>query len=431
MPVFCAKRWVVLLLFAGLFPHYVSADKGGRELPDSFQIPPAYFGIHLRWGATTTPWPYLDFASWRVISPETEWRGLQPRRDVWRFEQLDTAVARARNNGVDILLSLGQTPRWASARPNEKVPNGYGASAEPANMADWENYLRTVMTRYKGKIAFYELWNEPYFTEVFGVTGRGHFTGSAVKMVEMAAIANRVRDEVDPEAQIVSPACVGRPECLDAFLSAGGKRFVDVIAFHFYSSPERITELAGKVMAVMKRHGVSHLPLWNTESGYLVQETGKPAVPQPNLGESFSYVLAESELPGQVLKSMVLSAQSGVSRYYHYSWDIPGMHVMGRRGMEPNAASAGFANVLRWLREARMGECQKNWWGLYSCPIQSKKGYQGWLLWAGGLQKAWQPPTGFRAIGFETLDGQYHPLNTTDVPVSREPILVRDSKYVW
>jgi hypothetical protein len=144
------------------------------------------------------------------------------------------------------------------------------------------------MTRYKGKIAFYELWNEPYFTEVFGVTGRGHFTGSAVKMVEMAGIAKRVRDEIDPKARIVSPACVGQPKCLDAFLAAGGAGLVDVIAFHFYASPERIPELAAEVKAVMRRHGVEQLPLWNTESGYLVQGTHGPVIPQPNLGEAFS-----------------------------------------------------------------------------------------------------------------------------------------------
>jgi hypothetical protein len=28
-------------------------------------------------------------------------------------------------------------------------------------MTDWGNWVRAVVTRYKGRIKYYELWNEP------------------------------------------------------------------------------------------------------------------------------------------------------------------------------------------------------------------------------------------------------------------------------
>ena len=426
-------KWSLCLPLVLLFQFSIIEYAHASDTDRITRIDSSFFGIHLRWGSTSTPWPHLNFSSWRVISPETEWRGLEPRRDEWKFENLDSAVYRATQNGVDILLSLGQTPTWASARPSEQVPNGFGASAEPANMNDWENYLRVLMGRYKEKIKFYELWNEPYFTEVYGVTGRGHFTGSATKMVEMARIAKRVRDEIDPKARIVSPACVGihGPECLEAFLGAGGNELVDIIGYHFYISPERITKNVAQVRRVMERQGVGHLPLWNTESGYLVHEANKTTQPQLQLGDPFTYVLDESAIAGQVLKSMILSAKSGVSRYYHYSWDIPGMQVMGKRGAQNTLASAGFANLLRWLRGVSIESCKGDGEGLHACSILSRNGYRGWLLWAGSSQTTWNSPNGFRAIGYETLDGRYHPLTTSVINISKEPILVRDSKLIW
>lgn len=425
------RRSITMLVAALVI--FVSLGEVGAQTDasSSVQLQDDFFGLHMRWGATTTPWPFVHVGSWRVITAETEWRGLEPQRGQWLFSHLDSAVQRAAIHGADVLLSLGQTPTWASARPQEIVPNGPGASAEPANMADWENYIRVVVARYRGRIKYYELWNEPYFTEVFGVTGRGHFTGSAAVMAEMARIAKRVIKELDPSAKLVGPACVGSVECIEAFLKAGGGGHIDIIAFHFYVSPQLIPAKAQALQAIAKKYGVENLPIWNTESGYLVHGTDQPTNPQPKLGESFAYVLSQEQLPGAVLKAMVFAATSGIKRYYHFSWDIPTMHVMWKNGTEPTPASLGYAQTLRWLRGSRLSNL-KTADGIVSCNVTSKSGHKGMLVWSVSGTRNYTIPTPFSLTGYETLSGSYIARNfATNVDAGELPILLRQETTLW
>ena len=64
----------------------------------------------------------------------------------------DLAVQDALKNHTQIVLTLGQSPTWASARPTEPSFYGVGAPAEPKDVNDWINHLQTVATRYRGKI---------------------------------------------------------------------------------------------------------------------------------------------------------------------------------------------------------------------------------------------------------------------------------------
>ena len=61
------------------------------------------------------PWPAARFGTLRLWDAGTSWTSLEPLKGVWHFETLDTWVAAAEANGIpDIILTLGQTPAWAS-----------------------------------------------------------------------------------------------------------------------------------------------------------------------------------------------------------------------------------------------------------------------------------------------------------------------------
>ena len=104
----------------------------------------------------------------------TTWAELEPAKGVWNWGGLDNFVAAAQEHGVsDILLNLGQSPRWASSSP-ETAGHMYGTPAltpaPPANIQDWRDYVTAVAQRYKGRIRYYEIWNEP--------NGPSWYTGS-------------------------------------------------------------------------------------------------------------------------------------------------------------------------------------------------------------------------------------------------------------
>ena len=113
------------------------------------------------------PWPAVGFGTLRLWDDlqGTTWAELEPAKGVWNWALLDNFVEAAEEHGVsDILLTLGQTPGWASSSPD--TASGLfvlsaGAPAPPADIQDWRDYVTAVAQRYKGRIRYYEIWNEP------------------------------------------------------------------------------------------------------------------------------------------------------------------------------------------------------------------------------------------------------------------------------
>lgn len=367
-------------------------------------IPESYFGMHVRWGATTLHWPAVRFHAWRVITPETEWRGLEPQKGQWNFDSLDSAVARAQLRGIEVMLTLGQTPPWAAARPLEKVPNGWGASSEPKNLSDWENYIRTVATRYKGKIKYYELWNEPRFLEVDDYRVAAGFTGTAKQMVAMGSIAKQVLNEVDPDAKLVSPAVDARMiglKRLNAWLDAGGGRVSDVIAYHIYATPpEAIPDVVKAIRGVLKKHDLDHLELWNTESGFLIETPDRKV--SPTGGSVFAEVLSQQLGAAYMSRSLILGAASGLDRFYWYAWDIPDMAMSTGRGQHISPVGLAYIKTERWLRGAMIRECRTTNGSLWICEL-SRGARQARLVWNTKGAMEWNVPQQWRARQVEAL----------------------------
>lgn len=396
-------------------------------------IPESYFGMHVRWGATTPYWPKIRFYSWRVITPETTWYGLQPQQNEWQFSALDRAVKRAEEHGIEVVLTLGQTPPWAAARPLEKVPNGWGASSEPKNMVDWENYVRTVVTRYKGKIKYYELWNEPRFREVDPYRAVAGFTGTAQQMVEMGEVVKRVLHEVDHGAKLVSPAVDARMiglKRLKAWLDAGGGKFSDVIAYHIYATPpEAIPEIVSAIRNVLKKYGLEHLELWNTESGFLVETPDR--LVKPTGGSVFAEVLTQERGAAYMARSLILGAVSGLDRFYWYAWDIPDMAMSTGKGQHISPVGNAFTVVRRWLSGASIQECRTADNELWVCDM-SRGIRKARLVWNTTGLRTWVAPEQWQARRYETLTDDAVSMSATrSIQLDEAPVLIMSDEQPW
>jgi hypothetical protein len=129
---------------------------------------------------------------------------------------------------------------------------------------------------------------------------------------------------------------------------------------------------------------------------------------------------------------MVLSAVSGVSRYYHFSWDIPGMHLMWKKGTEATPASFGYAQALRWLRGSTIIGCNNTPTGLWSCELHSPSGHRGFLVWSVQGSGLAELPNDFLPIAYETLDGKFNAITSTGpITVGGSPVLFRAETPIW
>jgi hypothetical protein len=352
-----------------------------RLAPPSDPIPKALFGMHihhmLRGAAQPTPWPPIPFGTWRLWDAYVAWPWVEPEKGEWDFANLDKYLSQAEQNRVDVLLPLGLSPTWASSRPEEKSGYGPGYAANPTNLSDWRDYVRTVGTRYKGRVHTYEIWNEP--------NAKNFWSGSIPQLVELACTAYSTLKMIDPTIQVSSPPAttVSGVDYFDQYLKAGGGKCADVIGYHLYVSPrdpETIVPLVQQLKQIMSRNGVSNKPLWNTETGWPIQNAQSVVKPVPGNGYQ-SVVLPQDEAASYLARAYILSWASGVSRFYWYSWDAATMGLVDHDGKTLKSPAIAYGEIQKWLIGAQMDSCDTDANGTWTCAISRDGGYRAWILW--------------------------------------------------
>lgn len=325
-------------------------------------VSPDYIGTHIhhlilrdfeKSKGIPTVWPDVNIGYLRLWDSVTRWADIAPVAGQWNFDRLDAYVAAANEHHVKILYTLGSTPRWVSSRPDEACSYGQGCAAEPVKMAHWQEYVKRIATRYRGKIEVYELWNEPKFSDFEADRGKFNFyTGSAENMVEMAKIARKVLDDVDPDAKLLSPGFVNGPHRLDKFLEKGGGQYIQGIAYHFYTSDApKLVEQIQAVKTVMQKYGVDNLPLWNTESG--VEVWSKPTPPGVNPNET------DLSASARMLQYFIIGAEMGLAHSIYYSWDNEHSGVVNWQGQINSNRLNAFKRAAEWLPGTKMLGCNQ------------------------------------------------------------------------
>lgn len=376
--------------------------------PPNSSVPQVLFGIHIHGMVVPRPglkeptsWPSVPFGTWRLWDAYVGWPQLEPKQGTWNFSTLDKYVALAEAHNVEILLPLGLTPEWASARPQEHSAYGLGAAAPPKNIEDWKVYVRTVATRYKGRIHDYEIWNEP--------NSPGMFTGDAATLVSLTKEAYRAVKQVDPTATIVSPAINASDpktiELFDRFLKLGGANFANVIGYHLYPPqpkvPEQIPELARSVREEMKEYGVTNKQIWDTETGWDIANH----MPVQQKNPRALRVLNDSESAAYLARAYILAWASGVSRLYWYAWDNTFMGVVEPDAKTAKPAAVAYGQVENWLVGARMTSCASADNGTWTCAIARDGGYQGWILWNPNRSLSFNLPKDWKIRQVRDLSG--------------------------
>lgn len=392
----------------------LAAPQPIRLAPPPHAVPAEFFGMHIHGidvpRPTTkrvTPWPDVPFGSWRLLDAYVKWSEIEPRKDDFDFGRLDRYVAIAERKRVKVLLPLVGTPRWASARPDE-VENGNpaGSAAEPADLSDWTNFVRAVVTRYKGRIEAYEIWNEPN-ENIF-------WTGTVEQLVGMSRAAFQIIKSVDPAAIVVSPSCTveSGPQYLDDFLKKGGGKFVDVIGYHFYvraKPPEAIVDIANRVKEILRSNNIDK-PVWNTETGW----PGPKPFPSDELAAAY------------VARSQILSWAAGISRFYWYAWDnhsFVTLEMVGMDDVSKKPAAEAYAAIEHWLAGATVRSCESDA-DKWTCELERDRKRQ-WIVWNANGPAVLAIPADWRVTQDAPLLGKKEKLKGSTLQIGPAPILLQ------
>ncbi len=352
--------------------------------------------------------PPMQLGTTRTWDGESnlDWAEANPTKGQYVFYWIDQFIALNQARGTQIVYTLGRTPVWASSNASKAGPYGVGECAPPTNISDWDNYLTALATHAKGKIKYYELWNEP--------DDPNFYCGDIPTMVTMAQHAKTIIKGIDPTALILSPAVTGGPgpAWLSTFLADGGAAAVDVIAFHGYWSTqaEDIATVVASYKTVMTANGVGNLPMWDTESSW----SGFGNNGTPTVTNQVSYVA----------KSYLMHYAQGVSRFIWYAYDGgPIWGGMYTPATGPSTAAAAYAETEKWMIGATMPSgCSKSTGQIWTCVLTRPNGYAAEAIWLGN--------TGTANIAIPSQYTMYRDLTGTEYPVVKGRLTISNQPYL-
>ncbi|MCS7276029.1 MAG: endo-1,4-beta-xylanase [Dehalococcoidia bacterium] len=186
----------------------------------------------------------------------------------------DVLVAKARSLGLEVMGSLGYTAVWASSAPPEVTRAVDRERYPPRDYEAWGRYVYQTVSRYRGQVRYWEVWNEP---DLGGEGPFGFWRASEAEFARLLAVAYQNVKRADPQARVVigglslggSPGVLNEdffPRILrDPTYPAA--RYFDIAAFHQYGSRDTARQRFLYVRGELEKVGAGDKPIWVTEVG--------------------------------------------------------------------------------------------------------------------------------------------------------------------
>ena len=180
------------------------------------------------------------------IRIQSGWARTETEKGVYHWEWIDSIIDNLLRRGLQpwVCLCYGNGLYDASAAEI------FGAvGCPPIHTGEqkqaWHNYVSAFTARYRGKIQWYEVWNEPDGTWCWkhGVSGTEY--GEFIK-----ATAAAVRSG-DPDAKVIGGStCLPGYQWINDVLATGAAQVIDAVTYHAYNADE--TGVFERVRALRK-----------------------------------------------------------------------------------------------------------------------------------------------------------------------------------
>jgi len=113
-----------------------------------------------------------------ILRVDVGWSSIEQAGDdqwnQWYLNKLDAVVDKAEARGLKLLLTFWETPCWESTAPADLKQNCEGdwwdrkvQRYAPADANEYAEALAYTVSRYKGRVAAWEIWNEPNHPDYF------------------------------------------------------------------------------------------------------------------------------------------------------------------------------------------------------------------------------------------------------------------------
>lgn len=230
----------------------------------------------------------VKHAGFRYIKQELIWNdverpakgeyvdGAVPTRSSWA--KYDRIVNLAQARGLGVIFRIDTSPAWAR-------PGTTKIESPPENYADYGDFVAAVVQRYKGRVRFYQIWNEPNWEFEWG--GR---PATPEEYTALLRIAYQRAKAIDPSVVILSaplaptiensPRATSDVSFLQGMYQAGARPYFDILSVNAYglrNGPDDFrfnrtddVNFARPVLLreIMVNNNDANKPVWASEIGW-------------------------------------------------------------------------------------------------------------------------------------------------------------------
>lgn len=211
------------------------------------------------------------------------WAYVERSPGVFDWRHADQVVEHAENQGLTVIARLGLVPEWARQRDDRQPTTD--TYLDEKHYSDLGDYVFEFVQRYKSRVRYVLIWNEPNITLEWGyrpVDPAGY--------VALLKVAYARAKEADAGVQVLAGALaptlepVGSPFGMDdldylrQMYAAGAAPYFDILALHAYGllsppgdapAPDAINFRRVELLReIMIANGDEHKAAMITESGW-------------------------------------------------------------------------------------------------------------------------------------------------------------------
>jgi hypothetical protein len=299
------RRLIALVLCLLAACSSTSSKAAPAPTPTSWPRPrvdsPGYgFEAYLWWKPeiATRDLGLIREAGFRWVKQTFAWRDIEIERGKYDWSRADQVVFLATEVFTrNLIVRLDREPWWD--RRDYPLDQGI-AAGPPHNLANFFEFCSVIAKRYKGKVAAYQVWNEPNLAREWG--GQ---PPDPKRYVEMLRGCYAAIKQADPSALVISaglsptgnglPAAMPDERFLIEMYEAGAAPYFDLLGVHapgFKAAPEtspdetaKTPELGGQrffafrhvedLRKIMEKYGDSDKQMAVLEFGWTTDQVNK------------------------------------------------------------------------------------------------------------------------------------------------------------
>ncbi|MCP4592371.1 MAG: hypothetical protein GY842_16685 [bacterium] len=190
------------------------------------------------------------------------WSLVEPRRDTFVWKDFDRAVADYERHGLNLLAILCYASAWS----------GESCPATDEERERFGRYVYEMVKRYKGRVAAWEVWNEPNIQPFWSPRPDPELYA---RLLRAACVAAK---KADPNCTVIGGVLAGpHAEFLEGMYQHGAGGYFDALSYHNYGQQLDIAaewSAVEKLRGIMRAHGDADKPIWHTETGFFTGPAG-------------------------------------------------------------------------------------------------------------------------------------------------------------